>query len=115
MDARTRSNVDAYFTGMSDPLTRGKIGELLSTTTNITPEDILNGRVVGTDIPGSKYRAVGQFAALIWAQLLQRTVVRRSFTPPFTRPVCLSVDEAHYFCADPDAAVHTTARSQGNS
>ena len=113
MDARTRSNVDADFTGMFDPLTRGKIGELFSTATNITPEDILKGKVVVIDIPVSKYRAVGQFAALIWSQLLQRTVDRRSFTPPFSRPVFLWVDEAHYFCVDQDAAFQTTARSKG--
>ena len=111
MDARTRSNVDADFTGMFDPLTRGKIGELFSTTTNITPEDILNGKVVVIDIPVSKYRAVAQFAALIWSQLLQRTVDRRSFTPPFSRPVFLWVDEAHYFCIDQDAAFQTTAQN----
>jgi hypothetical protein len=87
MDARTRSNVDADFTGMFDPLTRGKIGELLSTTTYITPEDILSGKVVVIDIPESKYRAVGQFAALIWSQLLQRTVDRRS-------------GQLHYQCLD---------------
>src|SRR5467141_4609253 len=110
MDARTRSNVDADFTGMCDPITRGKIGELFSTTTNSTPEDILKGKVVVIDIPVSKYRAVGQFAALIWSQLLQRTVDRRSFTPPFSRPVFLWVDEAHYFCIDQDAAFQTTAQ-----
>jgi hypothetical protein len=44
MDARTRSNVDADFTGMFDPLTRGKIGELFSTTISITPEDTLEAK-----------------------------------------------------------------------
>jgi type IV secretory pathway TraG/TraD family ATPase VirD4 len=112
-DARTRSNVDADFTGMFDPLTRDKIGELFSTTTNVTPEDILKGKLIVIDIPVSKYLAVGQFAALIWSQLLQRTVDRRSFTPPFSRPVFLWVDEAHYFCVDQDAAFQTTARSKG--
>src|SRR5260221_3196899 len=66
MDARTRSNVDAEFTGMFDPLTSGKIRELLITTTNITPEDILNGRVVVIDIPVFKYRQGVQFTALFW-------------------------------------------------
>jgi TraM recognition site of TraD and TraG len=115
MDPDTRSNVDTDYTGMFDPLTRGKIGELFSTTTNITPEDILNGKVVVIDIPYSKYRAVGQFAALIWSQLLQRTVDRRSFDPPSSRPVFLWADEAHHFCVDQDAAFQTTARSKGIS
>src|SRR5260370_8330533 len=49
----------------------------------------LSGKVVVIDIPVSKYRAVGQFAPLIWSQLLHRTLDRRSFTPPFTRPLFL--------------------------
>src|SRR5258708_8295651 len=83
MDPDTRSNVDTDYTGMFDPLTRGKIGELFSTSTNITPEDILNGKVLVIDIPVSKYRAVGQFAVLIWSQLLPLTVWPHAFFLPY--------------------------------
>src|SRR5260370_26187434 len=63
--SKTRETIDADFTGMFDPLTRGKIGELFGTTTNLTPDDILDGKVVVIDIPVAKYRDIGQYATLI--------------------------------------------------
>jgi hypothetical protein len=112
---KTRETIDADFTGMFDPLTRGKIGELFGTTTNLSPQDILEGKVVVIDIPIAKYREVGQYAALIWAQLFQRAVDRRDYRPPHDRPVFLWEDEAHYFTIEQDALFQTTARSKGIS
>jgi TraM recognition site of TraD and TraG len=113
--SKTRETIDADFTGMFDPLTRGKIGELFGTGTNLTPDDILEGKVVVIDIPIAKYREAGQYAALIWAQLFQRAVDRRSYEAPSGRPVFLWEDEAHYFTIEQDALFQTTARSKGIS
>jgi hypothetical protein len=113
--SKTRETIDADFTGMFDPLTRGKIGELFGTVTNLTPDHILDGKVIVVDIPIAKYREVGQYAALIWAQLFQRAVDRRSYTAPAGRPVFLWEDEAHYFTIEQDALFQTTARSKGIS
>jgi hypothetical protein len=113
--SKTRETIDADFTGMFDPLTRGKIGELFGSGTNLTPDDILDGKVVVIDIPIAKYREVGQYAALIWAQLFQRAVDRRSYEAPSGRPVFLWEDEAHYFTIEQDALFQTTARSKGIS
>jgi hypothetical protein len=113
--SKTRETIDADFTGMFDPLTRGKIGELFGTTTNLTPDDIFGGKIVVINLPVAKYREAGQYAALIWAQLFQRAVDRRAYTPPVTRPVFLWEDEAHYFTVDQDALFQTTARSKGIS
>jgi len=41
--SKTRETIDADFTGMFDPLTRGKIGELFGSGTNLSPDDILAG------------------------------------------------------------------------
>jgi type IV secretory pathway TraG/TraD family ATPase VirD4 len=73
------------------------------------------GNIVIIDIPVAKYREVGQFAALIWGQLFQRAVDRRTYTLPQTRPVLLWEDEAHYFTIEQDALFQTTARSEGIS
>jgi type IV secretory pathway TraG/TraD family ATPase VirD4 len=112
---KTRETIDADFTGMFDPLTRGKIGELFGTDTNLSPTDILEGKVVVIDIPIARYREVGQYAALIWAQLFQRAVDRRTYQAPKERPVFLWEDEAHYFTIEQDALFQTTARSKGIS
>lgn len=111
----TLGNIFADFTGMFDPLTRGAIGKLFGTDTNLSPDDILTGKVVVVDIPVAKYREVGQFAALIWSQLLQRRVDRRSYQPPHDRPVFSWNDEAHYFTTEQDAVFQTTSRSKGIS
>jgi len=112
---KTRETIDADFTGMFDPLTRGKIGELFGTNTNLTPSHILDGKIVVIDIPVAKYREIGQYAALIWAQLFQRAVDRRTYQPPGDRPVFLWEDEAHWFTVEQDALFQTTARSKGIS
>jgi hypothetical protein len=113
LDPKTRSNIDADFTGMFDPLTRGKIGELFGTTTNIRPDDIMDGKIIVIDIPVDKYREIGQHAGVIWAQLFQRAVDRRRYVAPFVRPVFLWEDEAHYFTIEQDARFQTTARKKG--
>src|SRR5260370_24857250 len=112
---KTGDTIDGDFAGMFEPVSRGKIGELFGTTTNLTPDDIFNGKIVIINIPVARYREVGQFAALIWAQLFQRAVDRRTYTPPRTRPVFLWEDEAHYFTIEQDALFQTTARSKGIS
>ena len=113
--SKTRETIDADFTGMFDPLTRGKIGELFGTTTNLTPDDIFGGRVIIVDLPVARYREIGQYAALIWSQLFQRAVDRRDYRAPDTRPVFLWVDEAQKFTIEQDAEFQTTARSKGIS
>ncbi len=115
LNAKTRDTIDADFTGMFDPLTRGKIGQLFGTISNLTPDDILAGAIVIIDIPVAKYREIGQYAALIWAQLFQRAVDRRDYQAPYSRPVFLWEDEAHYFTIEQDALFQTTARSKGIS
>src|SRR5208282_1599720 len=40
---KTRETIFADFTGMFDPLTRGKIGELFGSGTNLSPNDALDG------------------------------------------------------------------------
>src|SRR6516165_4121285 len=49
--SKTRETIDADFTGMFDPLTRGKVGELFGTDTNLSPDDIFAGKVVVINIP----------------------------------------------------------------
>jgi hypothetical protein len=113
--SKTRETIDADFTGMFDPLTRGKIGELFGTTTNLTPEDMFAGKVIIVDLPVARYREIAQYAALIWAQLFQRAVDRRDYQAPKSRPVFLWVDEAQKFTIEQDAEFQTTARSKGIS
>jgi type IV secretory system conjugative DNA transfer VirD4/TraG family protein len=112
---KTRSLIEAHLKGILNPLVRGQIGELFGTTTNLTPDDILDGKVVVVDISVDEYREIGQYAGLIWSQLFQRKVERRRYDSPNTRPVFLWVDEAHKFTIPQDAEFQSTARSHGIS
>jgi hypothetical protein len=109
----TRGTVDAEFTGTFDSLRRGKIGQLFGTSTNISPEDILDGRIVVIDIAVDTWREIGQYAAVTWIQMLMRAVDRRSYAPPETRPVFLWEDESHKFTIEQDADFQSGARSKG--
>ena len=115
LDPKTKATIDSDFTGMFDPLTRGKIGELFGTETNLSPDDTFAGKIIVIDIPVARYREIGQYAALIWSQLFQRAVDRRTYNAPNDRPVFLWVDEAQYFTIEQDALFQTTARSKGIS
>jgi hypothetical protein len=109
----TRGTVDAEFTGTFDALRRGKIGQLFGTTTTISPEDILAGRVVVVDVPVDVWREIGQYAGVIWIQMLTRAIDRRTYTPPESRPVFLWEDESHKFSIEQDAGFQSGARSKG--
>ena len=111
--APTRSTIESEFTGLFDTLRRGKIGELFGTTTNLSPADILDGRVVVIDIPVDVWREVGQLSQVAWIQSLMRAVDRRAYRPPATRPVFLWADEAHRFSIPVDAEFQSGARSKG--
>jgi type IV secretory pathway TraG/TraD family ATPase VirD4 len=113
LHAKQRESVFADFSGMFDPLSRFAFGELFCTTTNLTPDDILNGAVVVVDLPVAKYRRVGQYAALIWSQLFQRATDRREYRAPESRPAFLWQDEAQHFTVEQDATFQTTAGGQG--
>jgi hypothetical protein len=60
----TRGTIEAEFTGTFDSLRRGKIGQLFGTTTNITPADILAGRIVVIDVPTDTWREIGSWPTL---------------------------------------------------
>ena len=109
----TRGTIEAEFTGTFDPLRRGKIGELFGASTNITPKDIMDGRVVVVDISTDIWREIGQLSNVIWTQMFQREVDRRTFIPGETRPVFLWQDEAQNFTVESDAVFASAARSKG--
>jgi hypothetical protein len=110
LSSRTRSVIVSTFTSMIDVLNRGVLRELFGTTTNLTPDDCLAGKVIIVDLPVKEFAEVGQFAAVIWKYLFQRAVERR---PPSadTRPCFLFADESHLFTTRFDALFQSTARS----
>jgi hypothetical protein len=110
LSEKTRSVVVSTFTSMIDVLNRGVLRELFGTSTNVTPEDCLRGKVVVVDLPVKEFAEVGQFAAVLWKYLFQRAVERRDVRVD-PRPCFLFVDESQLFTTQFDALFQTTARS----
>jgi hypothetical protein len=110
LSEKTRSVIVSTFTSMIDVLNRGVLRELFSTTTNLTPEDALNGKIIVVDLPVKEFAEVGQFAAVLWKYLFQRSIERRDVRAN-PRPCFLFADEAQLFTTSFDAMFQTTARS----
>jgi hypothetical protein len=110
LSEKTRSIILSTFTSMVDVLNRGILRELFSTTTNLTPQDALQGRVIVVDLPVKEYAEIGTFAAVLWKYSFQRAIERRDVQKN-PRPCFLFVDESQLFTTQFDAMFQTTARS----
>lgn len=115
LDKEVRMDVEADVTGTFDPLTRGELGELFCTTTNVTPEECFNGAVIVINIPERVHYEAARHCGLIWMQAFQRAADRRRYAVPTTRPLFEMIDECHLFAGDDDEKFASTSRSQGVS
>lgn len=107
---RTRSVIQATFSGWADMLNRGLLRELFSTDTNITPEETEQGKIILIDLPVKAFGEVGQFAQVLWKLMFQRAIERRNVAVS-PRPVFLWADEAQNFVTSYDMQFQTTCRA----
>lgn len=77
MADRTRSSILAGVMGVLHVFNSGIVRELVSTTTNVTPDDTLAGKFVLVDMPPSEWGEIGSFIAASWKYATQRAVLRR--------------------------------------
>ena len=112
MPDKTQGSIEATLHAMASPLQR-EMAELLCTTTTVTPEDTLRGKILVLDMPVKRHFDAGAIAQTIIKTLWQRAVERRSLGPRSTaKPVFLWADEAHEFLVgDSDLRFAATARS----
>lgn len=106
---KTRSVGHTMTTNVLDKFLSGPVARMVSGgTSNLTPDHVLNGAVVVLDMPVLRWHEPGQFFQVIFKTLVQRAALRRK-NP--TRPVCLWVDEAHFFVVpETDCMAQTVAR-----
>ncbi|MBX3395548.1 MAG: TraM recognition domain-containing protein [Phycisphaerae bacterium] len=107
---RTRSIVQATFTGWADLFNRGLLRELFCTDTNVRPEEIENGKIILIDLPVKEFGEIGQFAQVLWKYVFQRSIERRNVAEN-PRPVFLWADEAQNFITSYDMQFQTTCRA----
>lgn len=110
IDAKHRASIVSSFTGMADLFLRGMLRDLFGTTTNVTPEASLAGKVIVLDMPVKGFSETGLYAQTLFRYCWQRAIERRSIRDN-PRPVFLWIDESQLFVNEHDIEFQTTARS----
>lgn len=110
MADRTRSSIDAGVMGLLHLLNTGILYELLSTKTNISPDDLFAGKWIVVDMSPSQYGDLGSFVCAAWKYLAQRSVLRRD-AKASDGLVCIWCDEAHLFVNSFDPTYLAQCRS----
>ena len=107
----TQSGIITSFSAMADNLSGRGIHEMLGTTTSLTPEMILSGKVVILDVPLKGNVQSGLMVQAIWKLLFQQAAERRADKGlPTARPAFLWEDEGHLFFSHNDVNFQPTAR-----
>jgi len=108
---RTRSSISAGVLGVLHIFNMGLTRELVSTTTNVSPDDMLLRRKwVLVNMPLATYGDLGRFINAGWKYLTQRRVLRREAKPGDPIHVCWC-DEASQFCNSFDSYYIAQSRS----
>jgi hypothetical protein len=90
MNDRTKSSITAGVLQILHLLNTGLARELLSSTTNLSPDDIFKGIWVLVNFCPAEWGEVGKFISGVWKYLVQMAVLRR----PNGNLVTVWVDEA---------------------
>lgn len=110
MADRTRSSILTGVMGILHVFNTGLVRELVSTTTNVTPDVLFEGKWVFVDMAPSEWGDIGLFVAAGWKYLAERAVLRR-VAKPDSNIVTIWADEAHQFLSSFDAHFITQCRS----
>ncbi len=109
MPEKTRSSIVVTFgASVAQHFSFDDVHRLFGELTNVTPEDIFDGKIIVVDMPVKIDHAAGRFASIIWKYCVQLAVERRSNKQ---RPVFIFADESQHFFTDYDQLFQTTARS----
>jgi hypothetical protein len=107
---KTRDTVLSIFTGFADVFLRGVLHRIFSTTTSVTPEATLEGKIIILDLPEKRFRETGVAAQSLFKFCWQRAVEKRQIDE-HSRPVFLWTDESQLFVNKYDVSFQSTARS----
>jgi len=111
LNDKTRSIIDFMFSGFLFRLLREPIySTFCKNTSNIAPENSLNGKIIVLNMPVKIYNKVGRDCQILFKYIWQRTMEKRR-TKDNNRPVFLWADEAQNFIHEHDADYQATTRS----
>lgn len=77
MADKTRSSIQTGVMGLLHAFNMGAVRELVSTDTNVSPDDMLAGKWVLVNMPAAEWGDSGSLVAAGWKYLTQRRILRR--------------------------------------
>ena len=110
MADKTRSSITTGVLGILHTFNVGLTRELVSSETNVSPDNMLAGKWVLVDMPQSEYGDNGALVAAGWKYLTQKRVLRRA-AKPGDPPVVIWADEAQTVVNSFDAHYLAQCRS----
>ena len=110
MADKTRSSILTGVMGILHTFNTGLVRELVSTTTNVTPDDLFAGKWVLIDMAPSEWGDIGLFVAGGWKYLAEKAVLRR-IADDASNCVTIWADEAQQFVNSFDAHFIAQCRS----
>lgn len=110
MADKTRSSILTGVMGILHVFNRGVVRELVSTITNVTPDDLFAGKWILVDMPPSEWGDIGLFIAGGWKYLAQKAILRRA-ADARSNVVTIWADEAQQFVNSFDAQYVAQCRS----
>jgi type IV secretory pathway TraG/TraD family ATPase VirD4 len=110
MAEKTRSSILAHVNGILHVFNSGLARHLLSTTTNVIPDVMFNGKWLFVNTPPCQYHETGRFIACALKYATQRCILRRAAKPSDV-PVIIWCDEAQEFVNSFDSHFLAQCRS----
>lgn len=93
MADKTRSSVLVGVMGILHAFNTGMVRELVSTHSNVSPDDLFTGTFIMIDMPVSEWSDIGKFIIGGWKYLVQKAILSR-VSGPDTNVVAVWADEA---------------------
>jgi type IV secretory pathway TraG/TraD family ATPase VirD4 len=81
MADKTRSSITTGVMGILHVFNTGIVRELMSTATNVSPDDMFDGKWVLVNMPPAEWGDIGSFVAAAWKYMTQRRNLRRHAGP----------------------------------
>jgi hypothetical protein len=92
---KTRQSIVATFTAsVAQHFCSAPMHAMFGGSTNTSPDDIADGKIVVVNLPVLNYGEAGRFASIVWKYCTQLALQRRANRE---RPVFIFSDESHYF------------------
>jgi len=114
LDQKPRSSIDITFAGLVNSfMSNNRIRAVLCGKSTVTPDDVLNGKIVIFNLPTSIYHNAGRMAQFIFKIAFQRAMLarRKPLDGSLLRPCLLWIDECHNFATPFDATYTREVRS----